>query len=87
LLCSAKTLDLQKKQNTMTKNMGTIDKAIRIGVALIIVALFFMGKLPGIWAIALLVVALIFVATSFMSFCPLYLPLKINTNKNKTETK
>jgi hypothetical protein len=71
----------------MTKNMGTIDKAIRIGVALIIVALFFMGKLPGVWAVALLVVALIFVATSFMSFCPLYLPLKINTNKSKPETK
>jgi len=71
----------------MTKNMGTIDKAIRIGVALIIVALYFMGKLPGAWAIALLVVALIFVATSFMSFCPLYLPLKINTNKSKPETK
>ncbi len=70
----------------MTKNMGTIDKAIRIGVALIIVALYFMGKLPGAWAIALLVIALIFVATSFMSFCPLYLPLKINTNKNKPET-
>jgi hypothetical protein len=71
----------------MTKNMGTIDKAIRIGVALIIIALYFTEKLPGAWAIALLIIALIFVATSFMSFCPLYLPLKINTNKNKSETK
>lgn len=70
----------------MTKNMGTVDKTIRIGVALIILALYFMGKLPGAWAIALLVVALIFVATSFMSFCPMYLPLKISTNKNKSET-
>jgi hypothetical protein len=70
----------------MTKNMGTIDKAIRIGVALIIVALYFMGKLPGAWAIALLVVALIFVATSFMSFCPLYLPLKISTLKSKSNS-
>jgi len=70
----------------MKKNMGTIDKAIRISVALVIIALYFMEKLPGAWAIALLVIALIFVATSFMSFCPLYLPLKINTNKNKPET-
>ena len=74
------------KQKNMKKNMGTIDKAIRISVALVIIALYFMEKLPGAWAIALLVIALIFVATSFMSFCPLYLPLKINTNKNKPET-
>lgn len=65
----------------MKPNMGTLDKAIRIVVALIIAGLYFAGILSGTVAIVLLVLAAIFIITSFMSFCPLYLPFGISTKK------
>lgn len=67
----------------MKKNMGTADRVIRIFIALLIVALYFMEIISGTWTMVLGIVAGIFVLTSFMSFCPLYLPLGINTCKSK----
>jgi hypothetical protein len=68
----------------MKKNMGTIDKVIRILVAVVIAILYFTGIISGILGIVLLVLAAIFVLTSLISFCPLYLPFGISTCK-KTE--
>ena len=65
----------------MKKNMGTIDKAIRIVVAVVIAVLFYTGVISGVLGIVLLVFAALFVLTSFISFCPLYLPFGINTGK------
>jgi len=65
----------------MKKNMGTVDKVIRILVAVVIAILFYTQVLTGTLGIVLLVLAVIFVITSFISFCPLYLPLGINTGK------
>lgn len=65
----------------MKKNMGTLDKAVRISAALIIAALYFTNVISGLWAIILLAFAGIFIATSFMSFCPLYYPFGISTIK------
>ena len=67
----------------MKKNMGTIDKAIRILIAVVVAILFFTGVISGILGIILLILAGIFVLTSLISFCPLYTPLGINTDKNK----
>ncbi len=65
----------------MKANMGTADKVIRILVAVVIAALYFMGIITGTLAIILMVLAVVFVATSFLSFCPLYLPFGISTKK------
>jgi hypothetical protein len=65
----------------MKKNMGIADKVIRILVAIVIAALFFTNVLTGTLGIVLLVLAAIFLLTSFVSFCPLYLPFGINTGK------
>ena len=65
----------------MKKNMGTFDKAIRILAAIVIPILYFTNVITGITAIIMLVFAGIFILTSFMSFCPLYLPFGINTGK------
>ncbi len=67
----------------MKPNMGNVDKAIRILVAVIIGALYFTEQLSGTTAIILLILAGVFILTSFMSFCPLYLPFGISTRKNK----
>lgn len=63
----------------MKKNMGTVDKTVRILTAVLIIALYFTNIISGTLAIVLLIVAGAFIATSFISFCPLYLPLGIST--------
>ncbi len=66
----------------MKPNMGTIDKVVRILLAIAIVVLYFANIISGTLAIILLVFAGIFIVTSFVSFCPLYLPFGISTRKN-----
>jgi len=65
----------------MKKNMGTIDKVIRILVAVVFAVLFFTNVVTGTLGIILLVLAVVFVFTSLISFCPLYWPFGINTGK------
>jgi hypothetical protein len=65
----------------MKANMGTVDKAIRILAAVAIIALYFLGQITGTAAIVLLIFAGVFILTSFISFCPLYLPFGISTKK------
>jgi hypothetical protein len=67
----------------MKKNMGTIDKIVRILIALIVIGLYFAHVISGTLAIVLLVLSAIFILTSLVSFCPLYLPFGINTGKKK----
>lgn len=63
----------------MIKNMGSADRIIRIIVAVIVGVLYFTGTVSGTLGLILLVLAGVFVLTSFISFCPLYAPFKINT--------
>ena len=63
--------------------MGTIDRIVRVIVAAIIAILYFFGIISGTVAIVLLVLAGIFVLTSLVSTCPLYLPFGIKTCKVK----
>ena len=65
----------------MKVNMGLIDRVMRIVAALIIAALYFTHIMSGTVAIILLVIATVFILTSFISFCPLYLPFGISTKK------
>ncbi|MCE5345028.1 MAG: DUF2892 domain-containing protein [Bacteroidales bacterium] len=67
----------------MKKNMGTIDRVIRILVAVVVLVLFFTHVISGTLAIILLVLAGIFIVTSLLGICPLYTPLGINTGKKE----
>jgi uncharacterized membrane protein len=67
----------------MKKNMGTIDKVIRILVAVVVVILYFTHVISGTLAIVLLALSAIFIVTSFLSFCPLYLPFGLSTRKKE----
>jgi hypothetical protein len=65
----------------MIPNMGSADKMIRIIIAAIITGLFIGNIISGTIGYVLLALAGIFVLTSFVSFCPLYLPFGISTRK------
>ncbi len=67
----------------MKKNMGTIDIAIRLVIAAIVVILYFTHVISGTIAIILLIFAGVFILTSLLSFCPIYLPFGINTRGKK----
>lgn len=63
----------------MKKNMGNTDRIVRVIIAIIIAALYFTGTLTGTLGTVLLVLAGVFVATSVLSFCPLYTIFGLNT--------
>jgi uncharacterized membrane protein YcaP (DUF421 family) len=67
----------------MKKNMGNTDRIIRIVIAAIFAALYFSKTVEGTPGLILVVLGAVFVLTSFISFCPLYLPFGINTCKKK----
>jgi uncharacterized membrane protein len=67
----------------MKKNMGTVDKVIRILVAVVVVILYFTHVISGVLALVLLILSAIFVVTSLLSFCPLYLPFGLSTKKKE----
>ena len=67
----------------MKKNMGTTDRILRIAAAVVIAALYLTHVISGTLAIILLVIAGIFILTSFISFCPLYFPFGFSTRKKE----
>ena len=67
----------------MKTNVGTVDKVVRILIAFVIAGLYFTNQVSGVAAIILLILAVTMILTSFMSFCPLYLPFGISTRKKE----
>ncbi len=63
----------------MKKNMGTADRAIRLIAAIAVGVLYAMNLISGTVAIVLGVVAVAFLATSLIGWCPMYLPFGLST--------
>ena len=63
--------------------MGSVDKIIRVIVAIFFSVLYFTQTVTGTLGIVLLALGAVFLLTSVISFCPLYLPLGINTCKKQ----
>jgi F0F1-type ATP synthase assembly protein I len=61
----------------MKKNMGTMDRRIRIILGLLVVAAGIYFKTW--WGL----IGLVFLATSLISWCPFYVPFGLSTRKNK----
>lgn len=69
----------------MKKNMGTADRVIRTAAAVVIGILAVTGQISGSLAVILSVLAVVFLLTSALGFCPLYLQLKISTTKDDSK--
>lgn len=67
----------------MKKNMGNVDRMLRLLGAAVLIVLYLFNVVSGTLAIVSLVIAAMLIITSFISFCPLYLPFKINTGKKE----
>ena len=68
----------------MKANMGTADRVIRTVVALAVAVLYFTGRISGTVAIVLGVMAVMFLVTSFVSWCPAYAPFGFSTRRKGT---
>jgi hypothetical protein len=67
----------------MKKNMGMIDKVIRILIAVVVVVLYFTNVISGTLGIILLIVSGILVLTTLINFCPIWAMLGISTKKKE----
>ena len=63
----------------MKKNMGNADRIVRILLAAFVAVLYFTNIISGTVGVVLLVLAGVFVATSLVSFCPLYTLVGLNS--------
>jgi hypothetical protein len=67
----------------MKNNMGTIDRIVRTLIAIAIAVLYFTGQISGTVAIVLGVIAVAFLLTSIIGWCPAYLPFGISSKKEQ----
>jgi hypothetical protein len=67
----------------MKKNIGSIDKVIRVLFAIVVAALYFTGVISGTLGIVLLIVGGVLLLTSIVGTCPIYLPFGISTGKKE----
>ena len=66
----------------MNKNIGAVDKVIRIVAAVIISMIYITGKAQGILGFILLTIGGILLITAVVDFCPIYKLLKFKGTKN-----
>ncbi len=71
----------------MKKNMGAADRIIRVIIAAVLITLYFTGVIAGTPGLILTILSLVFVLTSLISFCPLYLPFGLSTLRKKLHNK
>jgi hypothetical protein len=68
----------------MIKNMGNLDRIIRLTIVLAIGVAFALGKISGVLALVLGVVGLAFLLTSLVGTCPIYMPFGLSTRLKET---
>ncbi|MEM4366780.1 MAG: DUF2892 domain-containing protein [Candidatus Anstonellales archaeon] len=66
----------------MEPNVGSLDRMLRVCIALVFIAAAYFYNVWWLYALALVPLA-----TALFSYCPLYAPLKISTIEKKEEAK
>lgn len=61
--------------------MVSLDRVFRTVIAVVVGILYFLEVIPGTLGLILFVVAIVFLLTSIVSFCPLYTIFGFNTCK------
>ena len=71
----------------MKLNMGSADRIIRAIIAITLGVLYYynVGFMTGTLGIVLLVVAAVFLLTSLVSFCPLYVAIGLSTKSKSSQ--
>ena len=80
-MTTLRPIESNEMEESMTKNMGTTDRATRILAAIVVAILYLTGQISGMLALVLGAFAVVFVVTSFVAWCPLYTPLGVSSRK------
>jgi hypothetical protein len=67
----------------MKKNLGNIDRVLRVAFAVVVAILFFTGVISEGTGLILLIVAGILGLTGLVSFCPIYWALGWKTSEKE----
>jgi hypothetical protein len=67
----------------MKKNVGTLDMAVRLLIAAVILVLYFTHVISGVLSVVLFIVAAILILTGIFNFCPIWYVLKFSTTKKE----
>jgi Na+/phosphate symporter len=67
----------------MKKNISNADRLVRLLIAAVIAVLYFTNVITGTLGLVLLVLGGIFLATSMISFCPIYAIFGISSSSTK----
>lgn len=70
----------------MKRNMGTTDRLLRIVAAAAIGVLYMIGSVSGVAALVLGIVALVFLVSGSVGFCPSYVPFGISTRREPSDS-
>lgn len=70
----------------MKKNMGKADRLVRTLIALVLGVLLINGTISGVLGTILTIVAIAFLVTSLISWCPAYVPFGVSTSGSETDS-
>jgi len=68
----------------MARNMGTVDRAIRLVIAAVLIGVG-LGVVRGPGGIAMAAIGAIPLLTGLSGFCPLYVPFGIDTGRRSSK--
>lgn len=66
----------------MKVNIHSIDRIIRVLVAILFAVLYYTGIISGTLGLVLLILGIVFMLTAVINFCPIYWALGISTRKD-----
>jgi hypothetical protein len=67
----------------MKQNMGMVDRLLRVVVAIVVGVLYYTGQISGTAAIVLGILAIVFLLTSGIGYCPLYRVINLSTKREQ----
>lgn len=66
---------------SLKKNVGTTDRIVRFILAVVLLIAAFTMPMSSVLSTILIILGVVLIGTSLVSFCPLYLPFKLSTRK------
>jgi len=72
-------------EQIMKKNLSSVERILRVFVALVVAILYFTNQISGVAAIVLGVITVAFILTSSAGFCPIYASLSFFAKKPETK--
>ncbi|MCU0376953.1 MAG: DUF2892 domain-containing protein [Bacteroidales bacterium] len=69
----------------MKKNIGNVDMIVRLALAIIAIACYFVFNLTDLLGLIVILVTALLVVTAFTRVCPLYYVLRTDTLKKENK--